>query len=201
MRSGSRCQSGGAQAGSGWTPAIEGRKFLGQDRLARSHLRHHRIQAFAARRHATIGRIIAEPAHLAHAGIVVGQMQRGYVTGHAIHQQPRAPLPHPTALFTGFCRGFVAGQSVIEPHGASHHKAAVGHVVRVPSGPFLEHAVNEQGANLERVFAGSRAGGIAGLGVRHGVRLAHRCAGATHSDCEKRAKRAFRRACMTRFSR
>ena len=62
---------------------------------------------------------------------------------------------------------FVAGEGVVDFEGAADDEAAIGDVVHVACGPFLERSINEEGANFERVFAGSRAGWIAGFGIRH----------------------------------
>ena len=94
---------------------------------------------------------------------------------------------------------------VVEADHAAHHKAAVGDVVHVAGGPFLEDAIDEEGANFERLLAGSRAGWIAGFGIRHfpgraqddGMGFAR--GGDWCGDrecCEKEAEDNFRRACM-----
>ena len=104
------------------------------------------------------------------------------MAGDAVHQQPRSALPHPA---TGRRGGLVAGQSVVETDDAAHGEAAVGHVVRVAGGPLLDDPIEKEGADLEGVIAGGRAGRVAGLGVgdlagcaeNNGVRFTRGCAG------------------------
>ncbi len=97
-----------------------------------------------------------------------------------VNQQPRTALPNPVIICAS---GLFSGQFVIEPHYAPHRKAAVSHVVDFSRRPFLHVAIDDEGPDLECVFAPSRPGRIAGLGIRHAsgtaesnyMNLARRC--------------------------
>jgi NADPH:quinone reductase-like Zn-dependent oxidoreductase len=72
------------------------------------------------------------------------------------------------ARFVAWAR-LVSGQCVVKPDDATHDEAAIGDVVRVTGGPLLEDAVDQEGADFERVFTGGGAGGIACFGVGHAL--------------------------------
>ena len=89
---------------------VESLQPLGQHRLARRHLGHHGVETLAAGGHSAVGSVVAKPAHLAHTGVVVGQLEGNEMAGNAVHQQPRTPLPDPAAgrrggLFIGLVAG------------------------------------------------------------------------------------------------
>src|SRR6185437_1236653 len=53
---------------------LHGIEFFRQDRLAGGQLRHHRVEALAARGEAAVGGVVTEPCDLADGGIVVREL-------------------------------------------------------------------------------------------------------------------------------
>src|ERR1035438_3811656 len=87
---------------------IEGIQPLSLHRFARRDLRHHGIETLAARGHSAVGSVVAKPAHLAHAGIVIRQLKRRDSARYPVNKQPWTTLPDPLPrLVSG--ASFVAG--------------------------------------------------------------------------------------------
>ena len=144
---------------------IERGELFSEHRFARLNLSNDGKEALAADGDAAIGPVVAKPGDLADAGVVIGQLESDGATGDAVDKKPGTALPDPLPwLVAGTL--LVRGQSVVEADDAAHHKASIRYVVRVAGSPFLEDSVDQEGANFERVLAGRRAGGIAGLGIR-----------------------------------
>src|SRR6185437_6773269 len=111
---------------------------------------------------AAVGGVVTEPCDLADGGIVVRELDCAHVPSGTVDQQPRAALPDP--VIGGRGRLF-AGEFVIDAQGTTHHEAAVGYVVGVSGGPLLDRAIDDQGTDLERFFAGSGAGRVTRIRV------------------------------------
>jgi hypothetical protein len=95
------------------------------------------------------------------------------VAGYAIHEQPWAPLPNPVALLVGGA-WLIAGQGVVETDYAADDEAAVGYIVGVAGGPLFDHAVEQKGADFERILDWGGSGRVADFGIWHFAGCAQR---------------------------
>jgi hypothetical protein len=149
---------GSATGRMGWTLRCRwsrgpGADFLCQDRSAAADLRDHGVELVAARIESAVSGIVPKPDDLGDGGIVVGQLHGGNVAVGAVDHDPGTALPDPVF-------GFVAGEGVIEAQGPAYDEAAVGDVVDLAGGPFLDLVVNDEGPHVEGFLLRASAGGI-----------------------------------------
>ena len=173
MRSGSRCQSAAAQEGSGHS-RVEGRELFCQYRLAHRNLPRPRRTGFCRSWVHAVGRVVAEPDHLAHAHLVISLSAVTW-PGYAVRRSDR-PRPHPTAGSRGgLLRRLLAVRLLISWQEARSRsriprlttKLRSVTLVRVPVVHFFRRRVLPESLNLQFVSPAAATAWVAGLGVRY----------------------------------